>query len=255
MNHAQRIGPQEPTTPGTRTPGGHARAIPPDLLREASKRLSIMSIMAAVLWVLGTVLWHVAWPSTHPGQPIPGFRAPDAVATISALSSIAFYFFIRRRSENPELLLRIGLGYMIVMCLAVALVMHIGLPTSEGLDPQITWIGVILLMFAAIVPVPPRDMLIASLIGASMSPIAMVFTRVHGFTPLEALQRGILMHYSDFLLVGVAVVISKVVTRLGQQVSKARDMGAYQLGDLIKRGGMGEIYRCSPEQTNQASSP
>jgi serine/threonine-protein kinase len=39
------------------------------------------------------------------------------------------------------------------------------------------------------------------------------------------------------------VVISSVVTRLGQQVSKAREMGSYQLGELIKRGGMGEIYK------------
>ncbi len=246
MNHAQRIGPQDPTTPGgTRTPGGHTRVIPPDLLREASKRLSIISVLAAVLWVLGTVLWHVAWPATHPGQSIPGFRAPDAVATISAISSIAFYFLIRRRDQNPELLLRIGLVYMVFTCLDVALVMHIGLPSAEPLSPQITWIGAVLLMFAAIVPVPPRDMLIAALIGASMSPLAMMITRVHGLSPLEALQRGILMHYSDFLLVGAAVVISKVVTKLGQQVSKAREMGAYQLGDLIKRGGMGEIYKAT----------
>src|SRR4029078_9128135 len=39
--------------------------------------------------------------------------------------------------------------------------------------------------------------------------------------------------------------VSKVVTRLGRQVSKAREMGSYQLGDLIKRGGMGEIYKAT----------
>jgi len=244
MDEPHRIGPQ-PTTPGTKTPGGRTRAIPADLLREASKRMAIMSLMAAVLWVLGTVLWHLAWFNFHPGQAWRGLQEPDAIAATGSLSSLLFFFYIRKGKRDPELLLRIGLIYMVITCMLIALVMHVGLPMTEPLAPQISWIGVVLLMFAAIVPVAPREMLYASLIGASMGPLAMVATRVHGLAPLEALRTGVLMHYSDFLLAGVAVVISKIVTRLGQQVSKAREMGAYQLGDLIKRGGMGEIYKAT----------
>jgi serine/threonine-protein kinase len=32
------------------------------------------------------------------------------------------------------------------------------------------------------------------------------------------------------------------MTKLGHQVSRAREMGSYHLGDLIGRGGMGEVY-------------
>jgi len=38
------------------------------------------------------------------------------------------------------------------------------------------------------------------------------------------------------------VVISAVVTRLGQQVTKARELGSYQVGDLLGEGGMGQVF-------------
>jgi len=39
---------------------GRPRALPDDFLREASARLGIMSLVAASLWVVGTILGRLA---------------------------------------------------------------------------------------------------------------------------------------------------------------------------------------------------
>jgi eukaryotic-like serine/threonine-protein kinase len=233
-----------PSTPEALSSGRmKKREIPQDLLMEASRRLSLMSLMACVLWIVANLAWHLTWPAFHPGDSIPGFRAPDTITVIAAVASLALWLYIRQSKREPKFFLNLGLAYLVLTCFAIALVMHWGLPEQEALGPTISWTGVVILMFAAVLPVAPRNILIAGLIGALMNPIAMGLVRVHGMGPLEGFRTGFLMHYTDVIIVGIAYVISRVVTRIGRQVTKAREMGAYEIGELIRRGGMGEIYR------------
>jgi serine/threonine-protein kinase len=78
-----------------------------------------------------------------------------------------------------------------------------------------------------------------------MNPVGMLWARAQGSWDFGPASNALLMHSPDYLLVGVAVVISHVVTTLGRQVAKAREMGSYQLGELLGRGGMGEVYKAS----------
>ena len=111
---------------------------------------------------------------------------------------------------------------------------------------MISWVGAVILMFAAIVPTPPEeDARRRAHRRVDESARHADRDGPEGPGISSPAVNAFLMHYPDFLLVGVAVVISHVVTRLGQQVTKAREMGSYQLGELLGRGGMGEVYKAT----------
>src|SRR5204862_5091810 len=90
-----------------------------------------------------------------------------------------------------------------------------------------------------------EKMLIAGLIAVSMNPISMLVLGMRHGWEFGSRWLALVMHQPDYLLVGAAVVISHVVTKLGQQVTKARELGSYQLGELLGRGGMGEVDKAT----------
>jgi serine/threonine-protein kinase len=206
-----------------------------------------MSLLFAVLWVVGVAGGHIAAHAIYPNSPRwRQFDITDAIASASVILSLAFYVYIRKGERDPRFLLDLGLWYMVYTAFALAVMFHLGgVPTSQTVLPEISWVGAVVLIVAAIVPSTPKKMLIAGLIAASMNPILMLFSRAQGVWNFGPWSRVLLMHYPDYILVGAAVVISHVVTKLGQQVTKAREMGSYQLGELLGRGGMGEVYKAT----------
>ena len=203
-----------------------------------------MSLVGAGLWMLGSLLGHVAVRSMSQGDPQwLRLGVPDAIAAACVLVSLLLFAYTRRGGQDPRSILDLGLAYMVFTALALGLTFHWGpLPANHSISPAISWIGAVVLMFAAIVPSTPAKTLLAGAVAVSMNPIAMWIARARGLWNFESPTDALLMHYPDYLLLGVAIVISHVVTGLGQQVAKAREMGSYQLGELLGRGGMGEVY-------------
>src|SRR5947209_2621490 len=220
------IGPRPISTPSDlQTSRDSARALPDDLLRAASLRLGVMSLLFAALWFLGTSMGHLAGHVLFPDNEkwwLPDIT--DAIATISIVVSVALYWYTRRANRNPQFVLDLGLWYLGYTALALGMMFHVsGLPPNYHIMPEISWIGAVVVMYAAIIPTAPKKMAIAGLIAVSMNPISMlVLGRVNGGWSFGSPWLALVMHQPDFLLVGAAVVIAHVVTKLGQQVTKAR---------------------------------
>jgi eukaryotic-like serine/threonine-protein kinase len=204
-----------------------------------------MSLLAAIQWVFGTVGDRIALLAmTHGNRIWLHGQATDIIAAISVLASLALFFYIRKGDRDPRFILDLGLVYMVFTAAALGLMMHwFRVPKEWPVSPMISWIGAVVLMSAAIVPNSPMRTLVAGLIAVSMNPLGMVIAKARGTWDFGSLGNVLVMHYPDYLLVGVAVVISRVVTRLGQQVTKAREMGSYQLITRLGGGGMGEVWR------------
>jgi serine/threonine-protein kinase len=222
-----------------------SRPIPEDLLREASQRLGVIAALAGVLWIVTTVIGHLILGAILPPEQLwPWFGSGDMIAFVSGAASLAVFVYSRKTKRSPTFILNLGLVYMVATSAAIGMINHWDPAVSvASMAPQISWIGVVVLIFSAIVPSSTPKMITAGLISVLMNPVAMLIEKANGSWNFGPWYAAFIMHYPDILLVGVAVVIARVVTGLGQKVGKAREMGSYQLGDLIKRGGMGEVYR------------
>src|SRR3954466_7037255 len=249
MPQTKLIGhPAQTTPPDLRTSQGYRRQFPTDLLRQASRRLQILALVGGSLWVLGPAFGHLALALTQPNDPRwAEFGAIDRIAALGVAISLVVFLYTRIRERNPRFVMDLALVYMVACAACIGLMIHWGPPSATPMDPtpMITWTAPVILMFAALMPTPPWKMAVAGLVAASMDSLGMITAQAEGVYHFGPLRNAFLMHYPNYLLLGVAVVISRVVTGLGREVAKEREMGSYRLGEVLGEGGMGSVYRAT----------
>jgi hypothetical protein len=126
MPNPQLIAPLPSSTPpGLRISSDQRRALPADLLREASRRLAIISLLAAALWLVGSALDHVAIRVMTHGDPRwLRLEADDAIAGVCVLVSCGLFAYARRGDRDPRFVLDLGLAYMVLTAAAIGLMIH-----------------------------------------------------------------------------------------------------------------------------------
>lgn len=224
---------------------GRRTALPEDLLREAARRLGIVCLAIAGLWAAEFALVHLIDPlpgtleasqlARH-AEWVPVF---DLVAGTTFLLSLALYWYTRRSRQSPQFLLDLALGYEVLIALSIGL-----LDYAVGTPAGVSWIAIIILLFPSIIPSRPWKTLLAALLAASMDPAAALFWKSTG-VDVPSFPAVMILAVPNYLCAALAPVISHIITRLGREVRKAREMGSYVLGDLIASGGMGEVWHAT----------
>ena len=208
-------------------------AMPVELLRQASRRLGSVSfgiaLSFAVAIILNNLIQAAGWYDyAH-------LAAKNVVAGTMVVASAAVAWMARTGRLTPKDLLRVSLGFEIVIALGISLGDHLEPLLTDTPLVAISWLCVWIVMFPLIFPAPPRWALLAGLAAASTWPLAyyigLAITNTPAPAPVAAMN-----FLEGYIAVGIAMLATKLMRRL-------QEMGCYHLVEKLDHGGMGEIWR------------
>ncbi len=245
MNQHDPMAIPAPQTPsGGATRGSRWRTLPADLLQQSCKRVAIMSIAIGCIWTISLLMNNVVAPLLGHKHQTPlhmaYYHPGNEISLIGVAVSVLMLVLVRRLGGRPQALLNASLGFEIVTAALVATLMH-WYPVIDFTG--ISWLCLIIVTFPAIVPTSPWKTLWVSLAVATMDPLAVGVAALRGMS-IDAEPYVLIWYFlPNYIAVALALIPSHIISGLGRQVRQARELGAYQLEDLLGRGGMGEVYR------------
>jgi eukaryotic-like serine/threonine-protein kinase len=217
-----------------------ARGLAPDLLRQASRRLELVSLALAATCALSLVLSNSLRAAGWRPQPHPVLHNVIGLTLISV--SMALLWLCRQRRLEPLRLLDLGLLYEVTVALGISLQDNLAPMSPDRPLDTVSWLCIWIVMFPLIVPAPPVKALVASVAAASTWPVAFAVGLALGNASPRAAVVA-LNFLENYIGAALALIPTLVIRRLAADVKKAREMGAYELVEPLGRGGMGEVWR------------
>jgi hypothetical protein len=213
----------------------------PELTAEAAWRLGWLGLVYSAGGVFGYFGRRLLLASS---RSIETGLASDLFTAATVAMGVAVYVVSRRGSLPAKRLLDLGLVFEVVGAFGIAasgLWSDVPRPlyTSFSLIPaECVWI----VAYPLVVPNTPNNVLVASLLAASMGPAVLGVSAAAGTAtaaPLELIAYFLPNYLSAF----VAYAMARIVYRFNVRLKHAREIGSYELVERIGDGGMGEVWR------------
>src|SRR5215208_1378632 len=181
-------------------PVDHWHSLPEDVLRDAAQRLGVLCLISALVWTANLLLLNYVY--VVPGILASGRVASywkwrtlyDAVIVINVLGSLGLFWFARHNTRRSQFILDLALVYEVLTALSVGILDYAEQGPTEG----VSWIAVIILLFAPIVPSTPEKTLATALTAATMGPVGAMVWRALGAEPV-GLQQILLLSVPNYL--------------------------------------------------------
>jgi len=213
--------------------------LPDALVTEQIRRLAVCAAVGAGLWTYGLAMDTFVRPLTIRAS------VPMSIITIELVAiaaSLVMFAYVRYAPHSHERKTDAGLLYVVLNAAAVALFnLWTGLTNVSG-GRGLSWNTVVILVGAMILPASPRRMLAASMVSASMDPLAAWVAHLHAASGVS-LANALVMYMPNFACAVVATLPSHVLHGIGRKLRRAQELGSYQLVEPLGRGGMGEVWR------------
>jgi tRNA A-37 threonylcarbamoyl transferase component Bud32 len=222
------------TTPTTWT------ALPVEALERAPSRLALTAVICAALTVTLMVLQAHLQPEIAAAQRQPHVVALEAVLILVSLLIVAAY---RMGVMRPRASVYAGLGFQILVAFSIG-VFEVSLPWPaeypvRGMSMLVTWI------FAAalFLPASPLQALVGAFGSAAMGPAAYLLVRATLHDPGLTPNKMAVLYVPPFLVAACAWWMSRLIFRMECSMHHARELGSYEMEEVLGIGGMGEVWR------------
>jgi eukaryotic-like serine/threonine-protein kinase len=238
--------PPRPQRPAPRLQVGStpsASSIPSELYRDAQRRVQIAARAFLAIWVVVLVVSNITRGLTPEAYQFSGwYRYGNLIYAGGIALALAALAMVRSCAGHPTRTTRLGLTLLVGTSALIGFGNQWGeMPGGAG----VSWAAAIVLLYPAIVPVSEREMLVAGTIACSWDPLFRLLAQSLGGARAISLTEWVWLVVPNAMCVGLSLVPAHVVRALGRAVGEAREMGNYRLGELLGRGGMGEVYAAS----------
>lgn len=215
-------------------------ALPVEALERAPSRLAVTAILCAALTVALFLLQAHLQPEIAAAQRQPHLIATEAALVLVSLLIVGAY---RLGLLRPLASVYAGLAFQILVAFSIAL-FEVSLPWPpdqpvRGMSMLVTWI------FAAalFLPASPVQALAGAFGSAAMGPLVYALVRATLYDPGLSPNRMAVLYIPPFLVAGCAWWMSRLIFRMECSMHHAREMGSYELEEILGAGGMGEVWR------------